>query len=239
MLNITICDQDDEYLNLNVTIVNKVLVENDIDYRIHKFSGFNEKFNEVIHDENAFKIYILDASLENRFGVHSALKIREHDLDSIIIFTSDCDEKCNDIIHNKLLAFDYICKDTFYKDKVTLAIKDAIDVYFKHRIFTFSYNHVVYRIPYSDINYIEKEPLIKRCIIHAVDNNYYIVNSMEHLLEILGRDFVRTHQSCIVNVNNIRKINLVNNEIIFKNKDKTHLLTDKMKKEIKEYVKPI
>ena len=239
MLNITICNEDDESIRKNITIVNKVLVESDIDYRIHKFSGFNEKFNKVVCDRNDFKIYIIDISLKNGIGINLALKIREDDMNSIIIFTSDCIDKCNEIIHNKIMAFDFICNDNNYEERLVGAIRDALKIYYKYRIFIFSYNHIVYRIPYSDINYIEKEPLIKRCIIHTINSNYYIVNSIEHLVEILGINFVKTHQSCIVNVNNIRRIDLCKNEIIFKNDDKTCLLTSKMKKEIKEYVKSI
>ena len=38
-------------------------------------------------------------------------------------------------------------------------------------IFIFSYKRNIYRIPYNDINYIEKESNIKRCIIHTIKDN--------------------------------------------------------------------
>ena len=229
MLNITISNSDVE----TITVINKVLVNYDVDYRIHKFSGLNNKKNKRVYDE-IFKIYILDVSMGE--GMKIAHKIRENDLESIIILIANCEDICHMAIHNKIMAFDVICRDNDYCDRLGKTIKMAIDVYFRHRVFTFSYNHVIYRIPYCDINYIEKEPLIKRCIIHTINNDYYVVNSIGNLRKILSSGFIKSHQSCLVNINNISKIDIANSLIIFRNGAKTHLITDKMKKEIREYI---
>ena len=186
MLNITMCGSDKLYISRTITVINMVLVNYDIDYRIHKFSGLNER-KRICDDE--FRIYIIDNDLE------LISRIRKNDFDSIIILVTD--NKRDNIIYNKLMIFDIISKNSNYEEKLTKVLISAIEIYDKYKVFTFAYNHIIYRIPYKEINYIEKEPLIKRCIIHTVNNNYYYVNSIENLLGILGVNFVKTHQSCI------------------------------------------
>ena len=232
MLNITVSDSNAKCMDKTITVINKVLVNYDIDYRIHKFSGLNNKKNRIRSGE--FKIYILDVSSSE--GMAIASKIRENDLDSIIILTANCEDICNKVVHNKIMAFEVICKDRNYRKCLMNTLNLALDVYFKHKLFIFSYNHIIYRIPYDEINYIEKEPLIKRCIIHTINSNYYVVNSIANLEGILGSNFVKTHQSCLANVDNISEIDSIDNLIVFKNETKTHLLTDKMKRKMREYI---
>ncbi len=230
MLNITISNSDPIYREKTITVINRVLVNYDIDYRIHKFSGLNNKKEY----DNIFKIYILDVSFDTK--MKTVNKIRENDLDSIIILITNCEEVCHRAIHDKIMAFEVICKDSNYDNELSKVIKLAVDIYLRHKVFIFSYNHVIYRISYSEITYIEKEPLIKRCIIHTINNDYYVVNSIENLKRVLGSGFIKTHQSCIVNVSNIREFDVMNSLIIFKNGARTHLITNKMKRAMKEYI---
>ena len=67
-------------------------------------------------------------------------------------------------------------------------------------------------------------------------NQFYIVKSINWLEQNLGSDFVKTHQSCIVNLNNIKEVDFSDNVITFKNGESTCLFADKMKKEVKELV---
>lgn len=99
-------------------------------------------------------------------------------------------------------------------------------------LFVFSYKRNIYRIPYKDINYIEKESNIKRCIIHTIKDNYYISLSITKLEEILTNDFIKTHQSCIININNIKEI--TKDKIKFYNDDKTNLVNKNMRNKIIE-----
>ncbi len=94
-------------------------------------------------------------------------------------------------------------------------------------IFIFSYKRNIYRIPYNDINYIEKESNIKRCIIHTIKDNYYISQPITKLEKELKDMFIKTHQSCIINVNNIKEI--TKNQIKFYNNDITNLINKNMK----------
>lgn len=236
MLNIVIYEDNENFMNKNVDTINKAMANSDIDYRIHKFSKYTKKLDEIIHDDTVKKIYILDVEMEGVSGLEIASRIREDDWDSIIIFATAYSKYQNDVFYTRLMVLDFICKYTGYDERLKDDIEASLKIIYKQRTFVFSYNYVVYRIPYDHICYIEKEPIIKRCIIHTNNNQFYIVKSINWLEENLGNDFIKTHQSCIVNINNIKEIDFSTNTITFKNGDSTNLLTEKKKKEVKQYV---
>ena len=61
-------------------------------------------------------------------------------------------------------------------------------------------------------------------------------DSINNLIDKLGGSFCKTHQSCIINLNNIKSIDLANNMVIFENGLSTNMLTNKMKKVVKDCV---
>ena len=236
MLNLIVYEDDKLSVQKNIKAINVALANYEVDYRILKFDHYDDKLSEVISSKDCKKIYILDIEMKGVSGLELASLIREDDFDSIIIFVTAYDKYHNDVFYNRLMVLDFICKYDGYEGRLKDAINDALKIIYNKNTFVFKYNHVVYRIPYSHINYIEKEPLIKRCLIHTINNNFYVVNSIERLTKMLGCSFVRSHQSCIINMCNVDNVDFVNNVVVFRNGDKTSLLTDKMKKVVKEHV---
>lgn len=237
MLDIVVYENNKIFMQKNINAVYLAFKNNDnVDYRIHKFDSYTDELDSLIRDKKEKKIYILDVEIDGLSGLEVASKIREYDWDSIIIITTAYDKYKNDVFYIRLMVLDFVSKYNGYENRLADDIKLAASIIDKQKVFTFRYNHVVYRIPYGQICYIEKEPIIKRCIIHTLNNKYYITRSLECILSHLGENFCRTHQSCIVNLDNIRRVDLSNNTIIFKNGDKTDMLTVKMKKEVKKYV---
>lgn len=219
----------------NVNCINMSLSKSDVDYRIHKFESYTDNLDLIIKGDSK-KIYVLDIDTEGLSGLEVASRIRKYDYDSIIIIVSSINKYKNDIFYNRLMILDFICMVKDYNKRLIDDIKMAVSIIDKHKVFTFKYNRIIHRIPFCQINYIEKEPDIKRCIIHTINGKYYITSSITLILSLLDENFCKTHQACIVNLDNIRKLDLKNNIIIFKNDDRTDMLTYKMKKEIKKYV---
>lgn len=219
----------------NVNCINMSLSKSDVDYRIHKFESYTDNFDLIIKGDSK-KIYVLDVDTESLSGLEIASIIRKYDYDSIIIIVSSINKSMNDIFYNRLMILDFICVNGDYTKRLIEDIKIAISIIDKHKVFTFKYNRIVNRIPFCQINYIEKESNIKRCIIHTINGNYYITSSITSILSLLDENFCKTHQACIVNLDNIRKLDLKNNMIIFKNDDMTDMLTYKMKKEVKKCI---
>ena len=100
----------------------------------------------------------------------------------------------------------------------------------------FEYNHNTYRIPFKEINYVEKIQDNQKCIIRTINENYEIISTLNEMLKKLGDLFFKTHKSCIVNISNIKEINYKENSITFTNGNIIYLLASKRKKELKEYV---
>ena len=236
MLNIIIYEDKEVFMKKNINSINIALANTDIDYRIHKFTSYSSKLEELINNREIKKVYILDVEMDGISGLEVASRIREDDWDSVIIIATAYDKYRNDVFYTRLMVLDFICKYSGYEKRLMEAVKTALKIIYRQKTFIFKYNHVVYRIPYNHICYIEKEPIIKRCIIHTLNNDFYIVKSINWLNENLGSDFLKTHQSCIVNLNNIKEIDLSTNTIIFKNGDSTGLLAERKKKEVKQYV---
>ena len=219
------------------SLINSMVYSNVVDYNFYEISGFNQELIDIKNGK--FKIYIFDLDVSFKYALDYASLIRKNDINSIIIVISSYYKYWKELFSNKIMAFDYIIKDYTWQRKLCEDIKFLFRFFLTDKVFTFCYNHVIYRIPYCYINYIEKEPLIKRCIIHTIDNNYYIVSSIENLLNELGKGFVKTHQSCIVNLCNVKKIDFNKNVISFINDTETCLLTEKMKKELKKHIRVI
>ena len=194
---------------------------------------FNYRLSDDIISDNTKKLYIIEVD-RNKLFLNTIERIRKYDWDSIIIIISKYKKYGNVLYSSSLMIFSYIYYDLNFIVNFSNSIRLVNKVIENKYIFVFKYKCVIYRIFYSDINYIEKEPQVKRCIIHTVYDEYYIVNSIERLTKVLGNGFVKTHQSCIINTSNVERINLAKNLIIFKNGDETSLLSDSMKKGIKK-----
>lgn len=231
MLDVIVCGDDEVSIKENREIVSLGL--GDISYKFKSFDKWDDQLTSIINT-NKQKIYIINLETENDNGFNLAKEIRKKHFNDIIILTAKSTRYYNKIFNNRLLIFDYICKNNYYANRLLKTIIDASKLLLNEEVFLFKYNHTIYRIPYKDINYIEKETNIKRCIIHTSDNEYYIVSSINKLLNDLNVCFVRTHQSCIVNINNIKMLDCVNNRIYFDNKEHTSLLTEKAKREIRK-----
>ena len=234
MLDIVVYENKKNFIKKNIESINLSVYEKRVS--VYKYDSYNTEFDMFIKNNKDKKIYILDDEVDGVSGLELAEVIKKYDWDSIIILIIDFDKYINNVFNIKLMALDIIFKNTDYIDRLISDIKLAISIILKKDVFIFKYNHVLYRIPYNKICYIEKEPMIKRCIIHTVDEDYYITENITSILSHLDNGFCRTHQSCIVNLNNIRMVDLKTNVIEFNNGDKTDLLNIKMKKIIKDYI---
>ena len=236
MLDIVVYDDIKKNIKDIDDTINKIFVNYEIDYHIHKFTNLDQNLKDIINDDSLLKIYIIDINMNNDCWIDILKYIRNIDPFGIIIFVTKYKKYLYSILDNKLMVLDFIIKCDNYLDRLKDDIDKAITILFNQKAFVFKYKNVFYRISYKQINYIEKEPSIKRCIVHTTFGNFYIVSSLNKLLNVLDKNFMRVHQSCIININNVFKVDLSNNYIIFKNGDMTNLLSDKAKKEAKKYV---
>lgn len=237
MLRFIICEDNKDFLSRLNNIVNKVMMPYNFEYKISKFTEYNKEVEELIKRKNEQKVYVLDIELGDISGLEIASEIREHDLESIIIFVTSHGECKNDIFYSRLLAIDYIPKDRLWADRFESTIEYTVKAINKRRVLTFEFNYNSYRVPFDDILYIEKVQDNQKCIINTESGNQFeIITTISELVKKLGPSFFQSHKSCIVNVEKIKKINYADNTITFTNNKCVYLLSNRKKKQLREYV---
>ena len=237
MLRFIICEDNKEHLERFCNIINKVMMPYNFEYKINKFTQYNKEVEEIINEKGDIKVYLLDIELPVISGLEIASEIRENDLESIIIFITAHNEFKNDIFYSRLLATDFISKDSLWSDRFEDSMNYVVNILEKRQMLIFDYNHNTYRIPYSSINYIEKIQDNQKCIIHTENGETFdIKETVTALAERLGPNFFKSHKSCIINLDKVKIIDYTNSKIVFQNNEFIYLLSNRMKKALKEYV---
>lgn len=237
MIKFIICDDNKEALDIANKAVTKAMMNYEVEYKVLKFTRYDDKLKEQIKDELNTKIYILDIELPVVSGLEIASEIREMDDDSIIIFVTAHPECKNDIFYSRLEAIDYISKYYRYEERIEDTIKHIMKKRYRSNTFSYTYNHVHNKLLYKEINYIEKEPLQNRCIIHLVNKEEKIVTrTIQTIKKELSPMFFQTHKSCLINLDNVKYINFAKFTIYFKNGECTNLLSHESRKELRKVV---
>lgn len=237
MLKFIICEDNKETLEKTSLIISKVMMPYDFDYKIYKFTKYNSELQELIKSDEKDKIYILDVELPDISGLEIASEIREKDWNSILVFLTAHRECKDDVFYSRLLALDYISKNTLSSYRLEETMKYIVDKINQNKILNFKCYGTTHRIPYEDILYVEKATENKKCIIVTENNKKYpILATIAELSTKLGPDFYQTHKSCIVNVSKIKEVDYANNIINFKNGLQTDLLSNRNRKGLRLYV---
>lgn len=212
-------------------IISSLMTNEKGKYKIHTFTNQNQEIEKMIHCSGK-KIYLLNKEIS---GLTIAKQIRElEDWHSQIILLTD-EESTENLKNRKLLMLDTINIKEMNKQQIIADIKLAIHILKQRPAFKFFYNNEYYQIPYDDILYFEKDLNNNYVSIVTIDNTYRIKESIKKIeLKLINKPFFfKTHQSCIVNLQKIIKIDFNANIIYFK-KMKINLLSRNKKKELKE-----
>ena len=237
MLRFIICEDNKEFSERIAVIINKIMMPYNFEYKISKFTEYNKELSDIIKNEKEQKIYVLDIELPEISGLEIASEIRTLDLESQIIFLTLHPEFQNDIFYSRLLAVDFIKKDRLWTERFEETIIYTLRTLDRKRILSFEFNYNSYRLPINKILYIEKVQENPKCKIIMEDGSEYEINkTISYLKENLGPSFFQSHKSCIVNIEQIRRINYSDNTITFNNGLTIYLLSNRNKKGIKEYV---
>ncbi|EPH99057.1 LytTr DNA-binding domain protein [Enterococcus faecalis 13-SD-W-01] len=185
---------------------------------IEKYSNSSFTCDTFINDkelretlkEMTYDVFILSLDMPYNTGFELARLIRENNLRAFIIFTT---------IHTRYMpevfqyhTFDYIIKP-FSEDTVHNLLKRITKYFSLRNIFSFNCNNQKLSLTSDDILYCEKSG--RYVFIHCIfDQTYKIRLSSQELICILNQDFLRIHQSFVINMNYIHLFKF--NQIILK-----------------------
>lgn len=164
MVNFIVCDDHKTIRNSVEKIIDQVMMKNTNAYKKHIFDDYNEDFDKIRKSKLASKIYILDIETKTSSGTLVAEKIREDDIDSIIIFLTSHDELAYEIIKTQLMCLTFISKKDDYKNLLTSAVSKAVTMIGKKQAIRFKTQGVLYTIPLSDILYITRDSVEKKML---------------------------------------------------------------------------
>ncbi len=237
MINFVVCD-DNEFIRSEIEkLIAKITMSYDFDYNVYTFSKYDKELNRIINEEAELKIYILDIEIPGKTGPEIARKIRETDLNSIIMILTTHNELELSVLKKKLLIYDFISKFDDYEKELTESIKSILDKLNNIKTLNFKSNKDVYQIKFDNILYIYKDNNTQMSIIVTKSKEFPVRQTLLELSEKIGNSFVKTHRACLVNVNKIIKVDFSDNIIYFENNIKTDLLSRNYKKELKERLK--
>ena len=208
MIKIRVAILDDEEKDLiRVQEYFKSISDNELTYECDYFYEVNENFYQQ------YDLYVVDIELGNSNGLDISKEIKEKCPNSVLIINS----KRNDLVFEsfKFGIFFFIRKDHFETDMSFAQIR--LTEYFKStkQVYLCKQKHSSYKIPYEKIKYIEK--VGSNIEIHLNDHRTFIENkSIKQISsEIQNSYFIQCHQSYIVNLDYVKKIE--DNDFILEN----------------------
>ena len=75
MLRFIICEDNKDFLNRLSTIINKVMMPYNFEYKVNKFTEYNKDVEEIIKRKHEQKVYVLDIELSEVSGLEIASEI--------------------------------------------------------------------------------------------------------------------------------------------------------------------
>ena len=212
-------------------ILNKVLLRVEMDYQFYKFEDINT-VPDTLKYSSMSKIYVV----ENSNKIDSTEVIREireklNDYKSFIIIINF--NKNLKLRNNEVLT-SIIEKNNLRLDLITI-IKEILKVYQQDKNVIFiKEDGVIYRLPFSNILYIEKLPNSKYCEIVCKDQSYVVKENLNNLMSRLNKFFVLAHRSACVNIDEIENYDYINGVITFANKKSFSQISRDKKKHLIE-----
>ena len=194
MINFVICEDEDILASKYINVIDKFMMRNDAEYKIHRFKGYTKDWEKFVTTNTEFKIHLLDIRTSAGSGIDAARRIREEfdDWVSMIIIITAYSEYKYEALSKRLMLVDFINK----LDDFEIRLQEAFQICMKHydkkfKSIKYNYHNVSYNVDFKDILYIEKEQESKRCIIRTIHGDFYIQRSLGDIAKELDKRFLK------------------------------------------------
>lgn len=199
VLKIAICDDDGHYRKYIRDLVQQFLEERKIAFHIDMFSS-GEEFCRINENLVRYDIVLLDIGMKKLSGMDVAYKIRENSLRTQIVFITVMLEYAPEgyIVQ----AFRYIMKD-----KLSQLLPECLTEILKGyknqiQMMEFPFKGGSKKIVLGELFYIESR--LHRLEFNRKGDMLYLYQTLDELEnQLLEYDFVRVHQSFLVNMDYI------------------------------------
>ena len=232
MINFIICDDVKQYREMVEHIVASYMMKNKLEYKTHVFKDYDSDFMKIVESKLPFKVYILDIETPTKSGIDIARIIRNHDVDSVLIFLTGHQELGHVVMKNDFLFLSYINKFDDCENRLIKSLDKALQMFKIKSVIRFKDNGVVYTIPQDDILYITRDSVDRKCIIVTDYNEFKVGKSLSELEKMVNDNFIKTHRACLMNTKRIMSFSRSQKEVVFDNGMKSDLISTRFDKEL-------
>lgn len=203
MINIAICDDNIEDLNVLKNAVGQILDDMNLEFSLATFASgaeFLEKFNDA---DEKFDIVLMDIYMEDN-GIETARVVRESDQNVKIIFITSSTQDA--IKAYEVFAFNYILKP-INLDQLTTVMNAALKDFERKSSLKISIKceSFYYSISFHEILYIES--IKRKTVFHTLDQVYTCNEPLNTVYKRLSDPrFLQPHNSFVVNMDYVNKI---------------------------------
>ena len=207
IFRIAICDDESFFRKRMRDILTDYMEEKGVLYEIDEFESGKE-FISLGIEIVKYKIVFLDINMDEMDGMETAKKIREVSNDIFIVFVTAFITYT--LEGYKVDAVRYILKNNVNLTEVVFECMDAISTKMNYVVkkINFNFNEGTKNVSLERLLYIESR--LHKLEFHIMEDRinkyslYGVLNDMEKQLQ--GYDFVRIHQSYLVNMKHIEKV---------------------------------
>ena len=223
---------DNKNIRYYEDIIDKFMMRCDMFYEKISFNDKDKRLNEFLESNSGLTVYIINNNLISGVEFLNRLRGKYNDYNSFIIIIDTNDEKSLPCDIGNDFMIDVIKNDVCFNLEKDL---NSILVYASNqkKCLSVYQDKMMYKIPFSQILYIEKKLNSKKVNIVCKENVFEISKSLIEMEKLLDNRFVKSHQSAIVNLDNIKSIDFYENCIEFINCSKCNLLSRSNKKLLK------
>ena len=232
MINFIICEDNQSDRNTTRQVITKYMMKNEIDYKIHVYDDYDSSFINIINKTLPFKIYILDIETPSGSGIDMARIIRNKDVDSVIIFLTGHDDLSKVVAKKDFLFLTFINKFDDAETRLVNALDKALQVIKVKKAIKFKDGGVIYNINLSDILYITKDSVERKCIVKTDYSEFKVSKSLTEIIKMLNDNFVKTHRACVVNTKRIASYNKPKRVITFDNGEIVDIVSTRFEGEL-------
>ena len=233
MVKFIIVDDNENDLKLIKSIIRKTAFNGENIIEIKCFKKYDLELQQIIDDTSERKIFLLDIDLNSKItGMNIALKIRENDWDSEIIFLTAYNHYFVKVYKSIHKIFSFIEKNKDMEKNLTNDIKSILKKKYDNKMYKYSNNQINLQIYLKDILYIYRDTTERKLVIVTTNNRFLINKNICDILEDLDNRFVQTNRSCIANKKHVNLYKWTKGSFILDNSEEVFLLSKKYKDEI-------
>lgn len=204
-MKIAICDDELHIREYLLDEARNVLANLGIDdCEIETFSNAEGLLDQYDNGQAPFDLVFLDIKMDGIDGMNAARLIRKYDEKVYIVFITSSAEYV--FRGYEVKAYRYILKTElkYSFGSVLRTVLDEIKNTGIDNSFTFTFNGDTVSLPLSSIIYFESDRRVAK--IHSKKGEYKTYDKLDNIIKIVeDKDFVRCHQSYIVNAREIRE----------------------------------